>query len=210
MADKNWKICDMSCGHLVDHSDSYVDDDNVIRIRYTCTEGCRTKWIKLMKVPLPDAVRMMDDEFPFPDTESLSDYKIPLPDTSSLSDDKTPPRCKWENFTVDSVILFDRSEYEIAFKSTVKIGILHTHHVIQNVNILHLRPLFNRERVIVIVEESGKLTPLRKTNNLEFGLGKINPGTSEGYESWREDDVALMRERVMLYLEMKGADLSAL
>jgi len=156
-----WDDYIIQCGHRVDHSESYIDDNDFIRVKYICTEDCQTPWIKLMKVPHPDEISIEPDE-------------------------SQSRRYKWNDLKMEMIILFEGVEYEIAFKSVIKMGIMHTDYVMKNINILHLRPISNGERVIVIVEENGKITPMQKTGDLNIGLGKCNPETSKGYESWRD------------------------
>ena len=44
----------MKCGHRVRKYEAFIDgEDNIVRIRFICVEGCLTEWFKMGKIPLP-------------------------------------------------------------------------------------------------------------------------------------------------------------
>lgn len=49
----NWKVDTMKCGHQVENCQFYIDDDNIIRMKYICKDGCSVPWVKLGKAVLP-------------------------------------------------------------------------------------------------------------------------------------------------------------
>lgn len=55
----------MKCGHRVKDYKAFIDaEDNIVKIRFICTEGCLTEWYELGRIPFPHcheiAVRKAD------------------------------------------------------------------------------------------------------------------------------------------------------
>ena len=44
----------MKCGHRVKDYEPFIDaEDNIVRVRFICVEGCVTEWFEVGKIPLP-------------------------------------------------------------------------------------------------------------------------------------------------------------
>lgn len=44
----------MKCGHRVKDYKAFIDaEDNIVKIRFRCVEGCLTDWFEVGKIPLP-------------------------------------------------------------------------------------------------------------------------------------------------------------
>ena len=53
MTENAWKDYKLPCGHPVLRSESRNEDGDTSEVRWVCTEGCVTDWIKIRKVSLP-------------------------------------------------------------------------------------------------------------------------------------------------------------
>ena len=117
----------------------------------------------------------------------------------------------WKDIKEDDVIEHEGEIFEVAFKA-IRRGF--GDFTLETAQILYLRSLSDvgneKENVIAEVSDSGDLSFIWNLSFKNDGPLTKTLSTGKGYESWSEEDVALMREKTMLYLEMKGADLSAL
>ena len=162
-----WDMDVMQCGHQVERSESYIDDDNVIRMRYVCEEGCRTPWIKLRKVQLPHEISFTSDPF---------------------KDDYEPKPYIWKNIVKGNIISFkcknDKVEdYEVAYK-------LYRYYNMsgKTKKILYLRPISTEEYVLAEFWEDG---------SIHFIPGTEEPFTTKGFQGWTEKELECIKERVI-------------
>lgn len=45
---------EMKCGHRVRKYEAFIDgEDNIVKMRFICMEGCLTEWFEMGKIPLP-------------------------------------------------------------------------------------------------------------------------------------------------------------
>lgn len=166
-----WNMDDMQCGHHVDRSEFYIDDDNVIRMRFVCKEGCKTPWIKLKKVILPHEVSLSGDMY------------LPY----------QPETYEWNNIVIGDIITFNDKEedmsrsYEVAYKILRKRNSSGT-----TKKILYLRPVSTGENVLAELWEDG---------SIHFINGMINPLTSQGFQSWTEEMLLTIQKRVRVFKE---------
>lgn len=162
----HWENGTMECGHQVETSRFYIDDDNIIRMKYVCEEGCITPWIKLGKAPLPHTVRFNSDPYE-------NDY-IPKPYV-------------WNDISKGDIISLrcdDESveDFEVVYKvcrPPLFIG--------DPRNILYFKHIGNGERVLV---------ELLKDGSLYFMLGVRKPINEKGFQSWTEEEVKELENRV--------------
>ena len=126
-----WDIDVMQCGHQVERSESYIDNDNVIRMRYVCEEGCRTPWIKMKKVLLPHEIELNDDP-------NGMAYK--------------PKVYKWKKIFIGDILSFKVDDYEVVYKIRIQ-------RVLSGnlKKILFLRPISRGENVLAEVCDDGTI-----------------------------------------------------
>ena len=118
---------------------------------------------------------------------------------------KLSPLFVWKDIKEDDVIEHEGEIFEVAFKAIRRRGF--DDFTLESVQILYLRSLSDvgneKENVIAEVSDSGNLSFIWNLNFKNDGPLTKPLSTENGYESWREEDIALMRERVTWYLKRK-------
>lgn len=167
-----WDMDVMQCGHMVERCDSYIDDDNILRMRYVCEEGHLTPWIKIKRVILPHEIDLSGDVY------------LPY----------EPETYKWNNIVIGDIITFNEKDDDIIFSSyEVAYKILRKRSLSGTVKkILYLRPVSTGENVLAELWGDG---------TIHFMDGMENPLTSQGYQSWTEGILLTLQERVRVFKE---------
>jgi len=170
-----WDMDVMQCGHRVERSEFYIDDDSIIRMRYVCEEGCRTPWIKLRKVQLPHEISFTSDPF---------------------EDNYVPRTYIWKRIYKGDILPFKCEDgkvedYEVAYKLRVQRNLSG-----KPKKILYLRPICNEEYVLAEFWEDG---------SIHFMPGIEEPLTTRGFQSWTEEILEKIERRVMYFkMRRKG------
>ncbi|MCK4666885.1 hypothetical protein KAU33_09060 [Candidatus Dependentiae bacterium] len=164
-----WDIDVMQCGHMVERCDSYVDSDNILRMRYVCEEGHLTPWIKIKRVLLPHEIDLSGD--------------VHLP--------YEPKFYEMKKIFVGDIISIKNNDYEVVFK-------LHLKHSSSDMyrKLIYLKPISKGENVIAEVWGDGILN---------FMIGEEKPLTPEGFQSWTEEKLQSLKEKLRAFTKSKEA-----
>ena len=91
----------------------------------------------------------------------------------------------WKEVREGNIIYHEGDVYEVAFKSVRKTAV--DGHLLESNKILYLRPLFDGENVMGIIDEDGYFSLMLANFKKNIGTGEVSPYTSSFHESWTEE-----------------------
>ena len=91
----------------------------------------------------------------------------------------------WKEVKEGNIIYHKGDVYEVAFKSVRKSAV--DGYLLESNQILYLRPLFDGENVMGIIDKDDHFSFMLASFEKNIGTGEVTPYTSSFHESWTEE-----------------------